>query len=179
MNQIPCPARIWSDLGDGFSTGCVLGSIWYFLKGSYHSVRRERFKGGILLIRNRAPILAGSFAMWAGIFSISSCSLKYLRGKEDSINSVASGFMTGFVLSFRNGLRGGIRNGMFGAVFLGIIELLMHFMAQYQKREELKGKMQETDNYRREIERSYGVKSVNPSKKREQEKIGVDTAKRI
>lgn len=174
MNQIPCPARIWSDLGDGFATGCVLGSIWYFGKGAYYSVRRERVKGGIHLLRNRAPVLGGSFAMWACIFSISSCSLGYIRGHEDSINSIASGFITGFVLSFRNGLRGGIRNGIFGAVFLAIIEGLVNFMNLYQKREELKGKMAETDAYRREIERSYGIKS-SPRR----ERVSVDKANRL
>ncbi len=176
MNQIPCPARIWSDLGDGFATGCVLGSIWYFGKGAYNSVRRERFKGGILLVRNRAPVLGGSFAMWACIFSISSCTLGYIRGHEDALNSIASGFVTGFVLSFRNGLRGGIRNGIFGAVFLGIIEGMVNFMTMYQKREELKQKIVETDTYRKQIERSYGIKSVNP---RRTEKVAVDKANRL
>lgn len=176
MNQIPCPARIWSDLGDGFATGCVLGSIWYFGKGAYNSVRRERFRGGIHLVRNRAPVLGGSFAMWACIFSISSCTLAHIRGHEDALNSIASGFMTGFVLSIRNGLRGGIRNGIFGAVFLGIIEGMVIFMGQYQKREELKGKIAETDAYRREIERSYGIKAVNT---RKTEKVAVDRANRL
>ena len=177
MNQTPCPARIPSDLGDAFATGCVLGSIWFFSKGAYYSIRRERFKGGIHLLRNRAPILGGSFAMWGGIFASSSCFFKYLRGTEDALNSVASGFVTGFVLSFRNGIRGGIRNGIFGAVFLGIIEGLVNFMSMYQKREELKAKIEETDMYRREIERSYGIragKSQNSG-----EKVQVDKSNRL
>ncbi len=40
MNQIPCPGRIFFDLGDAFTTGCAFGSIWYLIKGSsfYHQV---------------------------------------------------------------------------------------------------------------------------------------------
>jgi mitochondrial import inner membrane translocase subunit TIM17 len=177
MNQIPCPARIPSDLGDAFATGCVLGSMWYFAKGAFNSVRRERFRGGITLVRNRAPVLGGSFAMWGGIFATSSCVLGYVRGVEDTKNSIASGFVTGFVLSFRNGFRPAIRNGIFGGVFLAIIEGLMIFMNMYQKREELKGKIAETDMYRREIERSYGIKSTHP--KKGGEKVQVDKANRL
>jgi len=33
MNTVPCPGRIIVDLGEGFTTGCVLGSMWYFSKG--------------------------------------------------------------------------------------------------------------------------------------------------
>ena len=35
MNTVPCPGRIIVDLGEGFTTGCVLGSMWYFSKGNY------------------------------------------------------------------------------------------------------------------------------------------------
>ena len=29
----PCPGRIFEDLGNGFSIGCGVGSIFYFGKG--------------------------------------------------------------------------------------------------------------------------------------------------
>ena len=35
MNQIPCPGRIFFDLGDAFTTGCAFGSIWYLIKGNF------------------------------------------------------------------------------------------------------------------------------------------------
>lgn len=174
MNHVPCPARIHSDLGDAFATGALLGSVWYFGKGAYHSVRRERFIGGLRHVRNRAPILAGSFALWGLIFSTSSCVLKYFRGHEDALNSVASGFVTGFALSIRSGLRGGLRNGLFGGIFLGVIEMVVIFMNMYQKRNELKEKIEEGESFRREMERSYGVRGRISG-----EKVQVDKANRL
>jgi len=60
--------------------------------------------------------------------------LGHIRGHEDALNSIASGFITYFVLSFRNGLRGGVRNGTFGAVFLGVIKGLLTFMNQHAEK---------------------------------------------
>ena len=45
-----------------------------------------------------------------------------------------------------------------------------------QKKEELKGKIADTDAYSKEIERSYDIKSVNPLKA---EKVSVDKANRL
>ena len=33
MNHVPCPGRIYVDLGDSFLTGCAVGSLWYLAKG--------------------------------------------------------------------------------------------------------------------------------------------------
>ena len=175
MQHIPCPARIPSDLGDAFATGAVLGSMFYMCKGAYHSVRRERFIGGLRLVRSRAPILGGSFALWGGIFATSSCVFKHIRGHEDALNSIASGFVTGFTLSIRTGLRGGLRNGLFGGIFLGVIEGVMIFMNMYQKRNELKEKIEEGETFRREMERSFG----NRGKSQSGEKVQVDKSNNL
>lgn len=91
----PCPGRIFEDLGVGFSIGCFGGSIFYFLKGKKHfceiyltsiykigawfSPRRKRFMGGLTHVRNRAPLIGGSFAMWGGCFSSIDCLMLYYR----------------------------------------------------------------------------------------------------
>ena len=32
-NRMPCPGRIWDDMGGAFSMGCGGGAIIYFFKG--------------------------------------------------------------------------------------------------------------------------------------------------
>lgn len=68
-NRQPCPGRIFEDLGVGFSIGCFFGSFLYFVKGAYNAPRKKRIISGLTHIRNRAPIIGGSFAMWGGCFS--------------------------------------------------------------------------------------------------------------
>lgn len=46
--------------------------------------------------------LAGSFAVWGGLFSTIDCGLVRLRGKEDPWNSITSGAMTGAILAARS-----------------------------------------------------------------------------
>jgi import inner membrane translocase subunit TIM17 len=157
MNQVPCPGRIITELGDGFSIGVVMGSLWYFIKGAYYSVRDERIKGGLVLVRKRAPILGGSFAMWAGLFSISSCCMVYLREKEDPLNSVVGGAVTGFLLSIRGGIRRAIPHGIFGGVFLGVIEVVGVLFTSYQKRQEIIQINHQMNEMKRQMERSRGM----------------------
>jgi import inner membrane translocase subunit TIM17 len=158
MNTVPCPGRIVIDLGDGFSTGCVLGALWYFAKGSYYAVRRERIKGGLMLLRSRAPILGGSFGLWAGVFSISCCIMVRIRQKEDPINSIIAGFSTGFILAIRGGLRTACRNALIGGIFLTIIEGLMIMYQQSQKRTQIIEENKMYNKYKRDMERQHGIK---------------------
>lgn len=74
--------------GIGFTLICV------FFQG-------DRFMGALSAVKTRAPVTAGSFAVWGGVFSSFDCTLAYLRQKEDPWNSIASGFLTGGVLTIR------------------------------------------------------------------------------
>jgi import inner membrane translocase subunit TIM17 len=78
-HRSPCPGRIFEDLGVGVSIGCIGGSLWYFLKGMWNAPRRQRILGGLMHVRNRAPFLGGSFAMWGGVFSSIDCLMIYYR----------------------------------------------------------------------------------------------------
>lgn len=169
MNSVPCPGRIIVDLGDGFSTGCAMGALWYFVKGSYYAVRRERIKGGLALLRSRAPILGGSFAMWACFFSISSCIMVYIRQREDPVNSIIAGFTTGFILAIRGGVRNAIRSAIIGGLFLGIIEGMMVIHQQYQKRAQLHEEMKAISHYKRQFEKQ-GMRFVGPPKRERTER---------
>lgn len=79
----------------------------------------------------------GSFAMWAGIYSISECTLIGLRNTDDAINKIVSGAITGGVLAMRAGPRIAMKNAMIGGIFLGAIVLFEVVMVKYQKRQEL------------------------------------------
>lgn len=110
MRESPCPYRIIDDFGGAFSMGCFAGCIAYFIRGMWFSPKKERFYGGVLLLKRRAPvlggwtcvsILSGSFALWGGLFSITDCTLIHLRNKEDYLNPIAAGFFTGGFLAIR------------------------------------------------------------------------------
>lgn len=90
-----------------------------------------------MMMKKRAPILAGSFAMWAGIYSISECSLIYIRNTHDALNQILSGAITGGVLAFRAGPRVAAKNALIGGIFLGAIVLFEVIMVKYQKKQQL------------------------------------------
>lgn len=154
MNQVPCPGRIISELGDGYSIGLVMGVIWYTMKGAYYSVKEERIRGGLTLARKRAPYLGGSFAMWTGLFATSSCTMVYLREKEDPLNSIVGGGFTGFMLAIRSGVRRAIPHGISGALFLGVIEGASIVFSSYQKRKEVIETNKKLNEFRKQMERS-------------------------
>ena len=60
MREQTCPYRIVDDFGNGFSMGCAAGVILYFIRGMWYAPKREKFMGGIMLLKKRAPILGGS-----------------------------------------------------------------------------------------------------------------------
>lgn len=101
LRELPCPYRIIDDFGGAFSMGCAAGSILYFVKGMWFAPKKERLFGGIMLLKKRAPVLGGSFALWGGMFSTVDCILIHLRNKEDYINPIVAGFATGGLLAFR------------------------------------------------------------------------------
>ena len=74
-----------------------------FYIGAYNAPRKKRIISGLTHIRNRAPIIGGSFAMWGGCFSSIDCLMMYYRQVDDPFNLIASGFLTGGILAFRSG----------------------------------------------------------------------------
>eukprot|EP00347_Sterkiella_histriomuscorum_P018556 403345063 len=142
-HRSPCPGRIFEDLGVGFSIGCLGGSLFYFGKGMWNAPRKQRLISGLMHVRNRAPFLGGSFAMWGGVFSSMDCLLIYYRQKDDPWNAVVAGFITGGVLAIRGGLNVAFKNAMMGGVILALIEGVSTIVTsismrrQYQMMEEM------------------------------------------
>lgn len=46
-------------------------------------------------------LLISFYSIWGGLFSASECSVRSIRQKEDSWNSIISGFLTGGILAAR------------------------------------------------------------------------------
>lgn len=90
--------------------------------GIWNAPRGQRLLGGLLHVRNRAPFLGGSFAMWGGVFSSIDCLMIYLRQKDDPYNAIVSGFLTGGILAIRGGLSVAFKNAFIGGVILMLIE---------------------------------------------------------
>lgn len=59
--------------------------------------------GIVSAVKSRAPILAGNFAVWSGMFNACDCALVRVRDKEDAWNPIMAGAMTGAILAVRSG----------------------------------------------------------------------------
>jgi import inner membrane translocase subunit TIM17 len=118
----PCPYVIVYDTGIGFALGAVLGGIANTWKGYKNAPRGDRLPAIISGVKSRAPVLAGNFAVWSGLFNAFDCGFHHWRGKEDAWNSVLAGGATGALLSARAGPTAMIVSGLFGGVFLAAIE---------------------------------------------------------
>ncbi|KAL4488881.1 hypothetical protein ABPG72_005668 [Tetrahymena utriculariae] len=137
IGEKPCPYRIVDDIGGAFSMGAFAGCIIYFIKGMYYAPSSERFSQGFDLLRKRAPILGGNFAMWGALFTISECGLIHYRQVEDNWNKVAGGFITGAMLSIRGGYRQALQQGIIGGIFLGCFSFVEIAMMKFQRRAQL------------------------------------------
>lgn len=130
MDKNPCPQRIFDDTGSAFTMGCVCGGAFHFLKGIKNAPKGARISGGLKSLAMRGPVLGGNFAVWSGIHTAIDCSLIKIRGKEDPINGILSGFLTGGLLAFRGGLKASWNSAFFGGVVLSFIESFSIYMSQ-------------------------------------------------
>ncbi|KAM0904918.1 hypothetical protein ACQ4PT_017699 [Festuca glaucescens] len=122
LERDPCPDRILDDLGGAFTMGAVGGSIFHFIKGTYHSPNGARLAGGAQAVRMNAPRIGGGFAVWGDLFSVYNCTAVFLRQKEDPWNSVIAGAATHGTLNLRRGLRAAARSAVFGGCVLALFE---------------------------------------------------------
>lgn len=120
----PCPWRIVDDCGGAFTMGAIGGALFHSIKGFRNapSGMSKRFMGSIITVQQRAPILAGNFAIWGGTFSTIDCTLVHFRRKEDPWNSIISGATTGAILAARNGVAAMTGSAIVGGVLLAVIE---------------------------------------------------------
>merc|ERR1711934_1037665 len=98
------------------------------LGGAYNAPAgyQRRLMGGIIRVKERAPLLGGQFAAWGICFSSFDCTFAHIRGKEDPWNSIMSGAAAGAVMAARQGPK-----SMVGSAVVGGMGLLMNnFMSQ-------------------------------------------------
>ncbi|CAD6215875.1 GSCOCG00000691001-RA-CDS [Cotesia congregata] len=120
----PCPWRIMDDCGGAFVLGSVGGGLFQFIKGYRNAPSgiNRRLISSITAVKQRAPVLAGNFAVWGVTFSAIDCAFIHIRKKEDPWNSIASGFLTGGVLAARSGVWAMGGSALIGGVLLALIE---------------------------------------------------------
>ena len=75
---------------------------------------------------------SGSFALWAGLFSITDCALIGIRKEEGPFNQIVAGAVTGGLLAFRSGARVAFKNAIFGGMILGSIVIVERLVMKYQ-----------------------------------------------
>lgn len=120
----PCPWRIVDDCGGAFTMGAIGGAVFQSVKGFRNAPSgiNRRLVSSFMAIKQRAPIIAGNFAIWGGVFSMIDCTLVHYRKKEDPWNSIISGAATGAILATRSGLPTMAGSAVIGGVLLALIE---------------------------------------------------------
>lgn len=120
----PCPWRVVDDCGGAFTMGAIGGAIFQSIKGFRNAPSgfNRRLVGSMTAVKQKSPILAGSFAVWGGLFSTIDCTLVHFREKEDPWNSIVSAAATGGILAARNGVPAMAGSALIGGVLLALIE---------------------------------------------------------
>ena len=114
-------------LGYGYMVGITAGACMYFCSGLFNAPRGQRLVTGFLSVRNRAPLLGGSVAMWSGSFAATSGYLKYYRQTDDEWNDTIGGGLTAFLIHLRSGgLYFAANQGLQMAVIFYFIEKAFH-----------------------------------------------------
>ena len=83
--------------------GIIGGSLFNFVGGARNAPAgfNRRALGGLVRLKDRAPVLGGQFAAWGLCFSSFDCTFSYIRQKEDPWNSIMSGAAAGAVMAAR------------------------------------------------------------------------------
>jgi len=133
----PCPWRIIDDCGGAFTMGLIGGSIFNGINGFRQAPTgfNRRALGGLVRLKERAPVLGGQFAAWGLCFASFDCTFAYMRQKEDSWNSIMSGGAAGAVMAARQGPKHMMGSALVGAILLGCIEGMGYMLNRYMSQE--------------------------------------------
>jgi hypothetical protein len=114
----------------------AFGCVWNFFKG-FAAVPNNRWRTGIQLLRDRAPLMGGSIGVWGTLYQIFYCSIKSYRKKTDIANVLYSGFLVSTVINIRSsGLRVAIESGIWSGIFLLIICAMLQVQIEANKKKE-------------------------------------------
>ena len=151
--KLPYPAKIFYDIGDSFITGITLGSVYYLFKGLYMSERKNKIKGTIKLIANKAPSVGGNFASWNLIYNLSYYTSLTLRKKHDIINPLFASFSAGSFFYLRKGWKPSLKNGLNSCLFLGLIESSIFLFQKFQRKIIIEKENELLQKYKKQCEK--------------------------
>jgi len=136
-SQSALPSRGWSDdlcygTGVTYLTALTVGGAWGLQEGLRRSAAQPpklRLNSVLNAVTRRGPFLGNSAGVIAMVYNGINSYIGYLRGKHDSVNSIAAGALSGMIFKSTRGIRpmmisGGIVASVAGAwaVCFGIIE---------------------------------------------------------
>ena len=75
--------------------------MFYFGRGMLYAPKQSRLLSGIVHVSNRAPLMGGTFALWAGTYALIDYSIFKATKTSTHLNPIISGFLTGGLLSWR------------------------------------------------------------------------------
>ena len=86
----PCPWRIIDDCGGAFSMGLIGGSLFNGIQGFRNAPTgiNRRALGGLVRLKERAPVLGGQFAAWGLCFATFDCSIAYMRQVDNHLKQL-------------------------------------------------------------------------------------------
>ncbi|KAL5704135.1 hypothetical protein ACHQM5_022607 [Ranunculus cassubicifolius] len=92
--------------GLGFAVGAIGGSIWRYSEGFLRpETGTGRLSGGFQNMRMKAPLTAGSWGVFSGVYIFFDGAAAHLRQKEDPFNNIIASFATGGLIACRRGLK--------------------------------------------------------------------------
>jgi len=120
----------------------LIGSSPFWAWRTYkNSAVGQRFLTIPREVRTKSPLTAVQFAAWGGMFSVCDCTMVKIRGKEDPINSIASGAITGGLLAARSGAATMAMSAVLGGTILAMIEgvsfLMQRFIGGHQQQTQI------------------------------------------
>lgn len=126
--QSVLPSRGWTDdlcygTGITYLSALTIGGAWGMQEGLRRSAGQApklRLNSTLNAITRRGPFLGNSAGVVAIVYNLFNSYFDYLRGKHDSVNSIAAGVCSGFLFKSTRGLKpmlisGGVVGGIAGA----------------------------------------------------------------
>jgi len=111
--QSALPSRGWSDdlcygTGVTYLTALTLGGAWGLQEGLRRSNGQPpklRLNSVLNAVTRRGPFLGNSAGVIAMVYNGFNSYIGYVRGKHDSVNSIAAGALSGMIFKSTRGLR--------------------------------------------------------------------------
>lgn len=117
------PWILVDECGAGFTIGMFGGGVLKAVSGFRNapSGMQRRARCSLVAVRQSQKV-AGTFAVWGTLFSLSRCTLIKVRGKDDSWNTIISGAVTSSLLVSRRGLSMMASSALVGGVMLTLVD---------------------------------------------------------